>query len=129
MTLQLAINCVSCLSLFWVCGSFLLAGGQALTMRHLLMQLGLLVAMVGSMAAALAPLKFDSPVPWWSLTTRCGFAIVALGLYDARFGIGNQLRHFLFHTAEIPKRIATWWQAALLIARNNAASKRGPRSQ
>jgi hypothetical protein len=127
MTIQIVVNTLSCAALFWVCGSFLLIGGQATTLRQLGLQAGMLIVMVSAMACAIIPFKFGVLPSPWSQGLRGGGSILALGLYDARFGIRTQLQHFVFSATDLPRQLKRWWQQALDVAHYNARSKRTPK--
>ena len=122
--MQLAINTLSCATLFWVCGSFLLIGGQATSLRQLAMQAGLLTMMVSAMACGIIPFKFALLPSGWALALRVGGATVALGLYDARFGIHEQVKHAVFAATDIPRQIKRWWRQALDQAHYNARNSK-----
>lgn len=123
MTLQLALNTIACASLFWVCGSFLLVGGQAVTLRQLTLQAGQLTAMVGSMACGVAPFKYDAYPSWWTIVLLDGIAIIALATYDERFGIRRQLDHAVFAACAVPFHLRDWWRRSLEQAHRNARKR------
>lgn len=113
MNLTMALNAAACGCLFWISGSFLLANPPARGIRQLILQLGLLLTMVGSMVGALAPYRYDTDPTWWALVMRIGGAIAAICLYDLMFGITAQTRCTLRHLFTTPQRLKAWWARSL----------------
>lgn len=116
MNLTMALNAAACGCLFWIAGSFLLAHPPAKGTRALILQLGLLLTMVGSMVGALAPYRYDAEPSWWALALRIGAAITAVCVYDELFGIVTQTRNTTRHLLTTPQRIRAWWRRALSTA-------------
>lgn len=122
--LLVAFNGLACLSIFWVCGTFLLVRDEATSMKQMSAQVGLLLAMVGAFACGLAPLFYQHAPAWWSLLLRVGVALIALTRYDNAFGIVRQVRNTSHSLAEIPARATAWWHERLAIAYRNARQRR-----
>lgn len=120
------LNAAACAVLFWIAGSFLLAHDRAEGWRQLVLQLGLVLLMVGSMIGAVAAFREGPAAPWWVLTGRVGAAIAAVCLYDLVFGIAEQTRHTLRHLLGTPARIRAWWRRSLeqAHARNASTTRR-----
>ncbi len=121
----LLLNSAACFALFWVCGTFLLARDVPTCMRHWVIQVGLLLAMVGAFATGLAPLVHAAGPDWWSVLLRVGVALVALAQYDKAFGIACQVRGILARLRVMPALLVDWWAERWAIAQRHARQRRG----
>lgn len=91
MTVLSVIDGLACAVIAWVCGAFLLSarGGHA---RAIVVNLGLLVLAVGTVALAFLP-SAGSAVSVWALrAVKAGGAVVAVDLYGQRLGWAAQAR-------------------------------------
>jgi hypothetical protein len=123
-SLIVLINAAAGLSIFWVCGTFLLVGDRATCTRRLLLQLALLFGMAGGFAAGLAPLAGYPTLHWWTVMLHAAVAAIALMQYDQAFGIRAQLRIFLQRLCHWPHAVHAWWIQRVAEAERHARGRR-----
>ncbi|MGH8083885.1 MAG: hypothetical protein ACREPV_01235 [Lysobacter sp.] len=77
---------------WWCAAAAVVAGQEVRNWRNLAVSAGLIGVMVFAFCGALA-MTFQPPRgTWWGFGLRAAVAIVAMGLYEYRFGIGRHLR-------------------------------------
>lgn len=102
-------NVLVCVVISLVCWSYLL-GSRAEDKLSIAANVGLLLLAVGMFVSAFAPLGHDASVGWWSVLARTGGAVVAVALYERRFGTRSQALALALHFMGIPARLLDAWQ-------------------
>lgn len=77
---------------WWCAIAALVAGPEARNWRNVVICLGLIGVMVFAFCGALVMTFHPPRSTWWGMGLRCAVAVVAIGLYEYRFGICRHLR-------------------------------------
>lgn len=103
------IDSLACAVIAWVCGAFLLSAHSGCA-RSIVVNLGLLLLAVGTVALAFLP-SLDTPMSTWTLrAVKVGGAVVATGVYGHHFGWTTQARALLEWIAHCAEQIKARWR-------------------
>ncbi len=99
------VNWVACVSTFIVATSFFFARGEPKDMSGMWIQIGLLLLMATSLSSPVAIYQANEQPGWWAVGFRSGVAMVALTIYDWRFGIRDQVTHLMNAPRDIWRKL------------------------
>lgn len=119
------INAAACLALFWVAGTFMLAGSDSPSGRpRVMLRAFLLLAMALAFVLALAPLAGAQLPSTPQLIGRVFLAVLAAVHFSRAFGLRVQGMCLYRRVRHLPARVRAWWHERLAIAERHARSRR-----
>lgn len=114
-----SVNFVSCITMSWVAGCFLLRQDRPKTFEDFALTFGLLGVCVYSAGNALVPFRWDMVPNMFALMLRVSGACIASVAYNRVFG----WRAMLVKLAQRPRSWLNWWRTHIEEGREQAQRK------